>query len=45
MSVYGEDLTTLIGHIVPGQGFAPLGSSAAPGFVIGSPSAGPSPDF
>lgn len=25
--VYGEDLTTLVGHMVPGRGFVPLGST------------------
>jgi hypothetical protein len=44
MPVYGEDLTTLIGHMVAGQGFVPLSSSAAPSVVIGSPSTGPSAD-
>jgi hypothetical protein len=44
MPVYGEDLTTLIGHMVAGQGFVPLGSSAAPSVLIGSPSTGPSAD-
>jgi hypothetical protein len=28
--VYGEDLTTLVGHMVAGQGFVPLGSSPGP---------------
>lgn len=42
--VYGEDLTTLVGHMVAGQGFVPLGSSPAPSapIGIGSPSSGPS---
>ena len=28
--VYAEDLTTLVGHMVPGVGFVPLGASPAP---------------
>jgi hypothetical protein len=28
--VYGEDLTTLIGHMVPGAGFVALGATAVP---------------
>jgi hypothetical protein len=44
MPVYAEDLTTLVGHMVAGHGFVPLGSSPAPGTVVGSPSAGPSAD-
>ena len=50
--VYAEDLTTLVGHMVPGVGFVPLGSSVpsagppesvAPASVAPSASAGPSP--
>lgn len=44
MPVYGEDLKTLVGHMVAGQGFVPLGSSPAPSVAVGSPSAGPSAD-
>jgi hypothetical protein len=40
--VYGEDLTTLVGYMVPGQGFVALGSSPAPTAAIGSPSVEPS---
>ncbi len=29
--VYGDDLTTLVGHMVAGVGFVPLGASPAPG--------------
>jgi hypothetical protein len=28
--VYADDLTTLVGHMVPGSGFVPLGSSVPP---------------
>lgn len=35
--VYGEDLTTLVGHMVPGVGFVALGSTAVP--ADSSPSA------
>ena len=42
MPVYGEDLTTLVGHMVAGVGFVPLGASPAPAAGLGSPSAGPS---
>jgi hypothetical protein len=50
--VYAEDLTTLVGHMVPGVGFVPLGSSVpssgasesvAPASVAPSASAAPSP--
>jgi hypothetical protein len=50
--VFAEDLTTLVGHIVPGVGFVPLGSSVpsavspesvAPASVAPSASAAPSP--
>lgn len=44
MPVYGEDLTTLVGHMVAGVGFVPLGESPAPSAAVGSPSAGPSAD-
>jgi hypothetical protein len=44
MPVYGEDLTTLVGHMVAGQGFVPLGGSPAPSAAFGSPSVGPSAD-
>lgn len=44
MPVYGEDLTTLVGHMVAGVGFVPLGESPAPSAAFGSPSAGPSAD-
>lgn len=40
--VYGEDLTTLVGNMVPGHGFVPLGSSFMPS-VLGEPSANASP--
>lgn len=43
--VYGEDLTTLVGHMVPGVGFVALGSEeshAAPTESVMPPSAGPS---
>lgn len=48
--VYGEDLTTLVGHMVPGIGFVALGSTAVPAgpsasvaaSVAPSPSAAPS---
>jgi hypothetical protein len=42
LPVYGEDLTTLVGHMVPGQGFVPLGASPALSGIDGSPSFGPS---
>lgn len=38
--VYGEDLKTLVGHMVPGRGFVPLGvdEKSVPTFeaVVGS---------
>jgi hypothetical protein len=40
--VYGEDLTTIVGHMVPGQGFVALGSSPDPSAALGSPSVQPS---
>jgi hypothetical protein len=42
MPVYADDLTTLVGHHVPGVGFVPLGtdSRAVPTFVV---EAAPSP--
>lgn len=51
--VYAEDLTTLVGHMVPGVGFVPLGSSVpsagppesvAPASVAPSASAAPAVD-
>ncbi len=44
MPVYGEDLTTLVGHMVAGVGFVPLGASPNPPGAFGSPSAAPSGD-
>jgi hypothetical protein len=44
--VYGEDLTTLVGHMVPGVGFVALGStnvSGAPSVSFPSASVAPSP--
>jgi hypothetical protein len=42
--VYGEDLTTLVGHMMPGVGFVALGSeeSPAPTASVMPPSVGPS---
>ena len=37
--VYAEDLTTLVGRMVPGVGFVPLGASPVPG----APSASAAP--
>ncbi len=46
--VYADDLTTLLGYMVPGSGFVPLGSSAPPagpsGPVAPTPSVAPSSD-
>jgi hypothetical protein len=39
--VYAEDLTTLVGYMVPGSGFVPLGSSVSP--PGSSESAAPTP--
>jgi hypothetical protein len=44
--VYGEDLTTLVGHVVPGVGFVALGSTdipAGPSVSVPSASVAPSP--
>jgi hypothetical protein len=48
--VYGEDLTTLVGHMVPGVGFVAMGSTAPParptvsmGPSVAPPSPAPSP--
>jgi hypothetical protein len=43
--VYADDLTTLVGHMVPGIGFVALGASAPPALPSPSvaPSAAPSP--
>jgi hypothetical protein len=45
--VFGDDLTTLVGHLVPGKGFVPLGAdpAAAPARpVIAGPSDPAAPD-
>jgi hypothetical protein len=40
--VYGEDLTTLVGHMVAGRGFVPVSSSPPPSApVVATASAGP----
>jgi hypothetical protein len=45
--VYGEDLTTLVGHMVAGMGFVPLGATAPPpspaASLAPSPAGSPSP--
>ena len=42
--VYGEDLTTLVGHMVAGHGFVASGSAPLPsGEALGLPSVAPSP--
>ena len=44
--VYGEDLTTLVGHMVPGVGFVALGSTdvpAGPSVSVAPASVAPSP--
>jgi hypothetical protein len=43
--VYGEDLETLVGHMVPGVGFVAIGSTetAGPTVAVVPASAGPSP--
>ena len=46
LPVYGEDLATLVGHMVPGVGFVALGSTASPAgpsASVAAASAGPSP--
>jgi hypothetical protein len=46
LPVYGEDLATLVGHMVPGVGFVALGSTASPAGPVASvaaASAGSSP--
>lgn len=45
--VYGEDLATLVGHMVPGVGFVALGSTGIPTgpSVSVGPSVAPSPPF
>ncbi len=44
--VYGEDLTTLVGHMVAGVGFVPLGATAPPAAsAMVAPSAAPALDL
>ena len=46
--VYGEDLTTLVGHMVPGVGFVALGSTdspTGPSVSVAPASVAPSPPF